>query len=58
MLFECCVPAEQSLIYLKVVSINVSGHKYGLVYPGVGWAVWRDPKYLPKGITNTNMPLL
>lgn len=32
----------------KVVSINVSGHKYGLVYPGIGWAVWRDPKYLPK----------
>jgi len=32
----------------KVVSINVSGHKYGLVYPGVGWAIWRDPKYLPK----------
>ena len=27
----------------KVVSINVSGHKYGLVYPGVGWAVWRSP---------------
>lgn len=24
----------------KVVSINVSGHKYGLVYPGVGWIVW------------------
>ncbi|KAM3422645.1 hypothetical protein BST61_g133 [Cercospora zeina] len=32
----------------KVVSINVSGHKYGLVYPGVGWAVWRDPEFLPK----------
>lgn len=32
----------------KVVSINVSGHKYGLVYPGVGWVIWRDPKYLPK----------
>ncbi|KAL1304275.1 hypothetical protein AAFC00_000685 [Neodothiora populina] len=32
----------------KVVSINVSGHKYGLVYPGVGWCVWRDPKFLPK----------
>lgn len=32
----------------KVVSINVSGHKYGLVYPGVGWAIWRDPEYLPK----------
>ncbi|KAL8906440.1 MAG: hypothetical protein Q9207_002029 [Kuettlingeria erythrocarpa] len=32
----------------KVVSINVSGHKYGLVYPGVGWIVWRSPDYLPK----------
>ncbi|KAF2714924.1 glutamate decarboxylase [Pleomassaria siparia CBS 279.74] len=32
----------------KVVSINVSGHKYGLVYPGVGWVVWRDPQFLPK----------
>ncbi|KAF2423764.1 glutamate decarboxylase/sphingosine phosphate lyase [Tothia fuscella] len=32
----------------KVVSINVSGHKYGLVYPGVGWAVWRDPEFLPQ----------
>lgn len=32
----------------KVVSINVSGHKYGLVYPGVGWVVWRSPEYLPK----------
>jgi glutamate decarboxylase len=25
-----------------VASINASGHKYGLVYPGVGWVVWRD----------------
>ncbi|KAK3371180.1 pyridoxal phosphate-dependent transferase [Lasiosphaeria ovina] len=32
----------------KVVSINVSGHKYGLVYPGVGWVVWRSAEYLPK----------
>lgn len=32
----------------KVVSINVSGHKYGLVYPGVGWVIWRDPEFLPK----------
>jgi glutamate decarboxylase len=47
----------------KVVSINVSGHKYGLgripslpssgrsnitsVYPGVGWVVWRSPEFLP-----------
>ncbi len=30
-----------------VKSINVSGHKYGLVYPGVGWAIWRDTAELP-----------
>ncbi|CAI4217173.1 unnamed protein product [Parascedosporium putredinis] len=32
----------------KVVSINVSGHKYGLVYPGVGWVLWRSPEFLPQ----------
>jgi glutamate decarboxylase len=31
----------------RVQSINASGHKYGLVYPGVGWAVWRDEDALP-----------
>ncbi len=31
-----------------VKSINVSGHKYGLVYPGVGWIVWRDEDELPE----------
>ena len=31
----------------NVVSINTSGHKYGLVYPGVGWIIWRDEHYLP-----------
>jgi len=34
----------------KVVSINVSGHKYGLVYPGVGWVVWRAAEYLPQDL--------
>ncbi|KAL8926031.1 MAG: hypothetical protein Q9208_003172 [Pyrenodesmia sp. 3 TL-2023] len=34
----------------KVISINVSGHKYGLVYPGVGWIVWRSQEYLPKDL--------
>ncbi|CEJ89904.1 Putative Glutamate decarboxylase [[Torrubiella] hemipterigena] len=34
----------------KVVSINVSGHKYGLVYPGVGWVVWRAQEYLPQDL--------
>ncbi|WP_149184860.1 glutamate decarboxylase [Streptomyces sp. TRM49041] len=31
----------------RVASINTSGHKYGLVMPGVGWAVWRDAEALP-----------
>ncbi|KAK4427003.1 Glutamate decarboxylase [Sesamum alatum] len=30
-----------------VKSINVSGHKYGLVYAGVGWVVWRSTDDLP-----------
>ncbi len=32
----------------QVKSINVSGHKYGLVYPGIAWLVFKDEKYLPK----------
>ncbi|KAK2765081.1 hypothetical protein FQN54_008780 [Arachnomyces sp. PD_36] len=32
----------------RVESINASGHKYGLVYAGVGWIIWRDQSYLPK----------
>jgi glutamate decarboxylase len=31
----------------RVASINTSGHKYGLVYPGVGWVVWREKHLLP-----------
>ncbi|KAJ4842148.1 hypothetical protein Tsubulata_040829 [Turnera subulata] len=31
-----------------VKSINVSGHKYGLVYAGVGWVVWRTKEELPE----------
>jgi glutamate decarboxylase len=31
----------------NVASINTSGHKYGLVYPGIGWIVWRSRAYLP-----------
>ena len=34
----------------RVQSINASGHKYGLVYPGVGWAIWRDPAALPRDL--------
>ncbi|MCL6105811.1 MAG: glutamate decarboxylase [Actinobacteria bacterium] len=32
----------------RVQSINASGHKYGLVYPGVGWIVWRNQEVLPE----------
>ena len=34
----------------RVQSINASGHKYGLVYPGVGWVVWRNPEALPEDL--------
>ena len=34
----------------RVASINASGHKYGLVYPGVGWVVWRDSEALPEDL--------
>ncbi|MFY9337499.1 MAG: glutamate decarboxylase [Mycobacterium sp.] len=32
----------------RVVSINVSGHKYGLTYPGIGFVVWRNADELPE----------
>lgn len=37
------------LPFKNVASINVSGHKYGMVYPGIGWIVWREntEDYLP-----------
>jgi glutamate decarboxylase len=31
-----------------VASINSSGHKYGLVYPGLGWLVFADRQNCPK----------
>ncbi|HIW61006.1 MAG TPA: glutamate decarboxylase [Candidatus Stackebrandtia excrementipullorum] len=31
----------------RVASISTSGHKYGLIYPGLGWVVWRDADALP-----------
>ncbi|MGC0362256.1 glutamate decarboxylase [Rhodococcus sp. 27YEA15] len=48
----------------RVASINTSGHKYGLVYPGVGWIVWRDTEALPESMVfhcsylGGNMPTL
>ncbi|EGD55026.1 glutamate decarboxylase [Gordonia neofelifaecis] len=34
----------------RVASISTSGHKFGLVYPGVGWIVWRDAEALPESL--------
>ncbi len=34
----------------RVHSISTSGHKYGGVYPGVGWVVWREEKWLPEDL--------
>lgn len=40
----------------QVKTINASGHKYGLVYPGIGWALWRDADDIPRSlITETNV---
>lgn len=39
----------------QVRSINVSGHKYGLVYPGIGWLIMKEKKDIPdKLIFNIN----
>lgn len=34
-----------------VLSISTSGHKYGLVYPGLGWVIWKDKEFLPKDMS-------
>jgi glutamate decarboxylase len=37
----------------KVRSINVSGHKFGLVYPGIGWLIFRETSDLPDDLVFT-----
>ena len=34
----------------QVRSINVSGHKFGLVYPGIGWLIFREKADLASDI--------
>lgn len=34
----------------QVKSINISGHKYGLVYPGLGWLIFRDESVVNKEV--------
>jgi glutamate decarboxylase len=33
-----------------VRSMNISGHKYGLCYPGIGWVIWRDESAVPEDL--------
>ena len=48
----------------RVHSISTSGHKYGLVYPGIGWVEWREREHLPEDLIfnvsylGGNMPTL
>ncbi|HEV7524908.1 MAG TPA: glutamate decarboxylase [Acidimicrobiia bacterium] len=37
----------------RVHSISASGHKFGLVYPGLGWVVWSKREYLPDELVFT-----
>ncbi|KAG2020630.1 glutamate decarboxylase [Coprinopsis cinerea AmutBmut pab1-1] len=37
----------------RVVSINASGHKFGLTYVGVGWVLFRSEEHLPKELVFT-----
>ena len=46
----CDPDLEWDFRLTRVASINTSGHKYGLVYPGVGWVVWRDTEALPEDL--------
>jgi glutamate decarboxylase len=51
MIAPFCDPGlEWDFRLARVASINTSGHKYGLVYPGVGWVVWRDTDALPEDL--------
>jgi len=48
----------------RVHSISTSGHKFGLVYPGLGWIVWSAREFLPEDLIfrvsylGGNMPTL
>jgi glutamate/tyrosine decarboxylase-like PLP-dependent enzyme len=46
--FLVCWTARRDFRLASVKSINASGHKFGLAYPGVGWLVFRDDRQLPE----------
>jgi glutamate decarboxylase len=44
----CAPDLEWDFRLPRVVSINTSGHKFGLAPLGVGWVIWRDAAHLPE----------
>ncbi|MCW2289165.1 glutamate decarboxylase [Leucobacter luti] len=46
----CQPELEWDFTVARVNSISTSGHKYGLVYPGVGWVVWRNTAACPESL--------
>ena len=45
-------------MYKRQLSISVSGHKFGLVYPGLGWVCWKGKEYLPEEMSfSVNYPV-
>lgn len=46
----CQPELEWDFRIARVNSISTSGHKYGLVYPGVGWVVWRNKAVCPESL--------
>ena len=48
--FLTSAPARRDFKLKNVASINASGHKFGLVYPGVGWCIFRSKAFLPESL--------
>ena len=46
----CSPELEWDFRLPRVVSINASGHKFGLAPLGVGWILWRDKAHLPEDL--------
>lgn len=42
----------------QVKSINLSGHKFGMVYPGLGWIIFRSKEYFPSELISTSKYLI
>ena len=40
----------------RVASISTSAHKYGLVYPGLGWVVWRTDRRPARRSSSSTSP--